>query len=163
LLFGFWQISSKSKSKNFGAQRKGPLRNQRPFFRFGHAFPVAGLHYNRGVKNAAARHSFRWTQVSTFRLTRHHLMDRNRPDLDTVCGDVCGIQAQVMAAAQIAFWARMHTFSAAVLHGALFERRILIKTSPFENFSKSIRTKIEQEAGSLARFLEIPFEIKFCK
>lgn len=89
-------------------------------------------------------------------------MDRKRPDLDTVCGDVCGIQAQVMAAAQIAFWARMHTLSAAVLHAALFERRILIKTSsmrrtlhilPSADFWIYINALKKSRVGALRRIM----------
>ena len=47
------------------------------------------------------------SQVSAFRLTRQHLANQNRADVTTVCQDVCGIQAQVMSAAQLALWARV--------------------------------------------------------
>jgi len=32
---------------------------------------------------------FQWSQVSAFRLTRHHFVDQNRADLTAVCQDVC--------------------------------------------------------------------------
>jgi len=80
-------------------------------------------------KVPAVHHCLPWSQVRAFRLARHHFMDGDLPDLVTLCADVCGIQAQVMAAAQIAFWARMHTVNAAALRSALFERRTLIRTS----------------------------------
>ena len=48
---------------------------------------------------------FNWSQISAFRLTRHHLVDQNRADLATVCQHVCGVQAQVMGAAEVQFWA----------------------------------------------------------
>jgi len=51
---------------------------------------------------------FSWEQVLAFRLHRHHL-DRRAPrdSLPAVVRDVCGIQAQVMAAARIGLWARV--------------------------------------------------------
>jgi len=41
--------------------------------------------------------------------------------------------------------------------------RVSIQCVALKNFSKSIRAKIEEEAGSLARFLELPLEIRFCR
>ena len=46
---------------------------------------------------------FTWSQVHAFRLQRHFLGQPDRPEdlLDVVSG-TCGIQAQVMSAAQLA-------------------------------------------------------------
>src|SRR5207245_8873856 len=62
------------------------------------------------------------SQISAFRLTRHHFVDKNLTDLTTVCRNVCGIQSQVMAAAQMAFWARMHGLTRADIRSALWKR-----------------------------------------
>lgn len=46
-------------------------------------------------------------QVAAFRLTRHHLTKRTRAaSLPKVAGDMAGVQAQVMSAAQLFLWAR---------------------------------------------------------
>ena len=73
--------------------------------------------------------SLEWSQVSAFRLTRHHFVDQDEPDLSTVSQNVCGIQAQVMSAAEMALWARMHHLTRADIHSALWESRTLVKTS----------------------------------
>lgn len=72
---------------------------------------------------------FNWSQISAFRLTRHHLADRHRTDLATVCQHVCGIQAQVMAAAEMQFWARRRDLTRAEIQAALREHRTVVKTS----------------------------------
>lgn len=74
-------------------------------------------------------HFFTWSQVAAFRLARHHLADRNQAALTDVCRDVCGIQAQVMSAAEMALWARMHGLTRAEIHSALWKSRTLVKTS----------------------------------
>lgn len=71
----------------------------------------------------------KWSQISAFRLTRHHFVDEHPTDLTTVCRDVCGIQSQVMAAAQMALWARMHDLTPEDIHSALYKSRTLVKTS----------------------------------
>jgi len=75
------------------------------------------------------KHFLERSQISAFRLTRHHFVDKNLADLTTVCRNVCGIQSQVMAAAQMAFWARMHGLTRADIHSALWKSRTLVKTS----------------------------------
>src|SRR2546422_9620482 len=75
------------------------------------------------------KHFLERSQISAFRLTRHHFVDKNLTDLTTVCRNVCGIQSQVMAAAQMAFWARMHGLTRADIRSALWESRTLVKTS----------------------------------
>jgi len=77
-----------------------------------------------------AEHSPEWSQVSAFRLVRHHLADQQEAaTLATLCRDVCGIQAQVMTAAQMALWARRHDLTRAAIEVALWKRRTLVKTS----------------------------------
>jgi len=69
------------------------------------------------------------SQVSAFRLARHHLADHKQVDLVTICRDVGGVQAQVMSSAQMALWARMHGVTRAEIHAALWKDRSLVKTS----------------------------------
>lgn len=70
-----------------------------------------------------------WNQVAAFRLTRHHLVNRSRGSLVSVCGEVCGIQAQIMSAARIALWARVRDLKTSDIRSALYEKRELVKTS----------------------------------
>lgn len=72
---------------------------------------------------------FEWPRISAFRLKRHHFMDERFADLSTVSRDVCGIQAQVMAAAEMALWARVQNLTRAEIHSALWKSRTLVKTS----------------------------------
>lgn len=67
-------------------------------------------------------------QVRAFRLRRHHLLDPQPSDLLTICGDLCGVQAQMMSAAQLQFWARNPAITPAVVNDALWQKRSLIKT-----------------------------------
>src|SRR5205807_8213719 len=108
------------------------------------------------------KHFLERSQISACRLTRHHFVDKNLADLTTVCRNVCGIQSQVMAAAQMAFWARMHGLTRADIRSALWKSRTL-EIQPFENFSRSIHRKIQEEAASLGDFLETSWEIKFSR
>src|SRR5215470_5320190 len=68
-------------------------------------------------------------EVQAFRLRRHHLLDQVAADPVTICGDICGVQAQVMSAAQLQFWARNHAITPAMVNEALWQRRSLVKTS----------------------------------
>ena len=70
-----------------------------------------------------------WPQVLAFRLTRHHLAKRApRSRLTQVVGDVCGIHAQLMSAAELAIWARVEGITRDQIQAALWERRNLVKT-----------------------------------
>jgi len=62
-------------------------------------------------------------------LRRHHFSDRKKPVVAEVCRDVCGIQAQVMSAAQMSLWARMHHLKRADIDAALYRDRTLVKTN----------------------------------
>ena len=69
------------------------------------------------------------SQVSAFRLARHHLAGGNPADLATLCQDVCGIQSQVTSAAHMSLWARAHNLTRAEINSALWESRTLVKTN----------------------------------
>jgi len=68
-------------------------------------------------------------QIHVFRLRRHHLLDQSAKDLVTICRDVCGVQAQIMSAAQLQLWARNHAITPATVNDALWKTRSLVKTS----------------------------------
>jgi len=68
-------------------------------------------------------------QIHAFRLRRHHLLDQSAKDLVTICRDVCGVQAQIMSAAQLQLWARNHAITPAAVNDALWKVRSLVKTS----------------------------------
>src|SRR5215469_13533598 len=73
--------------------------------------------------------AFSWCHVAAFRLRRHHLVDRRSSDLVAICSGVCGVQAQVMGAAHLAFCARADKLLPRNIHSALWEKRTLVKTS----------------------------------
>jgi hypothetical protein len=73
--------------------------------------------------------SFTAQQIHTFRLRRHHLLDASGKDLLTICRDVCGVQAQIMSAAQLQLWARNHTVTPSMVNDALWKTRSLVKTT----------------------------------
>ncbi len=50
-------------------------------------------------------------------------------DLASVAADVCGIQAQVFTAAEVALWTRRHSLTRGEIHDALWRDRTLVKTS----------------------------------
>jgi len=68
-------------------------------------------------------------QIHAFRLRRHHLLDRTGKDLVTICRDVCGVQAQIMSAAQLQLWARNPAITPAMVNDALWQKRSLVKTT----------------------------------
>jgi hypothetical protein len=72
--------------------------------------------------------SFTAEQIHAFRLRRHHLRDSKGKDLLTICRDVCGVQAQIMSAAQLQLWARNHAITPAMVNDALWQKRTLVKT-----------------------------------
>ena len=68
-------------------------------------------------------------QVSAFRLSRHHLIDRAPASaLVQVAGDMGGAQAQLLSAAQISFWARTRGLRMADVDNALWRDRTLVKS-----------------------------------
>jgi len=67
-------------------------------------------------------------QVAAFRLARHHLLSPAGSDPVAVCRDVCGVQAQLMPAAQMNIAARTRGLSPARIEAALWQERALVKT-----------------------------------
>jgi uncharacterized protein YcaQ len=115
---------------------------------------------------------FKASQISAFRLTRHHLADRKQTDFITICRNVGGMQAQVPAAAETALWARTQNLKRVDIHAALWESRTLVKTScmrqtlhliPAADFSIYInalkRSRMEALMRIMAKFGITPKEI----
>lgn len=69
------------------------------------------------------------SQAAAFRMARHHLIGSRSADLRSICSHVCGIQAQVNSAAELAFWARNPGIAPGQVHGALRSVPALVKTS----------------------------------
>ncbi|HEY2497579.1 MAG TPA: winged helix DNA-binding domain-containing protein [Candidatus Angelobacter sp.] len=119
--------------------------------------------------NALSNHSaeipFSSEQIHAFRLRRHHLLDRISKDLVTICRDICGVQAQIMSAAQLQLWARNHAITPAMVNDALWQKRSLVKTSlmrqtlhliPTQDFPLYIAanrsTRVKSAFSVMARF-----------
>jgi uncharacterized protein YcaQ len=68
-------------------------------------------------------------QVAAFRLARHYLDAPATSSLVNVCGDVCGVQAQLMSSAELALWTRLRRLRRADITAALWQERTLVKTS----------------------------------
>lgn len=65
-----------------------------------------------------------WDQVHAFRMARHHLMrPAPRTELARVVAEACGIQAQVMAAAQLALRVRIRGLTLDAVERALWQDR----------------------------------------
>src|SRR5215213_23906 len=70
-----------------------------------------------------------WVQVCAWRLARHHLLDAPpRERLVEVVSQVCGVQAQVMSAAELAIAVRTEGATPEDVRAALRETRDLVKT-----------------------------------
>src|SRR6185312_15305960 len=67
-------------------------------------------------------------QINAFRLRRHHLLDPVGLDPVGLCHDLCGVQAQMMSAAQLQLWVRNHSLTRAEVEDALWNSRTLVKT-----------------------------------
>lgn len=73
--------------------------------------------------------SLSWDQVRARRLQRSHLLRRAPARrLESVVGEVCGVQAQVLAAAELAVGTRVNGATQQEVRKALWERRTLVKT-----------------------------------
>ncbi|HWQ03515.1 MAG TPA: winged helix DNA-binding domain-containing protein [Candidatus Nitrosotenuis sp.] len=68
-------------------------------------------------------------QVAAFRLARNHLAEHTPADVAAVCRDVCGVQAQLMSAAELSLSARIRGLRREEIHEALWKQRTLVKTS----------------------------------
>ncbi len=68
-------------------------------------------------------------QANSFRLSRHHLsLKADKRELATVVSDVCGIQAQVLSAAELALRARVEGVEQSDVRNALWGSRTILKT-----------------------------------
>jgi hypothetical protein len=73
--------------------------------------------------------SLRWSQVNAWRLSRQYLSSRlPRRKFSEAVSSACGIQAQVMSAAETAIWARTEDVVTRDIRSALWEKRTLVKT-----------------------------------
>ena len=90
---------------------------------------LAAMKKLRSTTNSSSDVPFSAEQIHAFRLRRHHLLDQSGKDLVTICRDVCGVQAQIMSAAQLQLWARNHAITPAIVNDALLNSRTLVKTS----------------------------------
>lgn len=69
-----------------------------------------------------------WPQVHAFRLSRHHLAERSpKKDLTRVVGDIGGVQAQLMSAAEMQVAVRVNCKTDDV-EAALWKHKSLVKT-----------------------------------
>src|SRR3989475_805989 len=99
-------------------------------------------------------------QVSAFRLSRHHLVKRAPASgLAQVAGDMAGVQAQLLSAAQISLWARTRGLSVDDVENALWRDRTLVKSwgirgalhiIPSQDFAVFVRGGARRNAGSTA-------------
>jgi hypothetical protein len=70
-----------------------------------------------------------WNQVAAFRLSRHHLLERAPArNLVSVVGDMAGVQAQLLSAAQTSIWSRVRDLQIAQVERAV-SKRTLVKAA----------------------------------
>lgn len=72
--------------------------------------------------------SIRWPQILAFRLARQHLAPLAQADPALLTSGACGIQAQVLSAAEMGLWARNHSLTREKIQAALWKSRSLVKT-----------------------------------
>src|SRR2546422_1467554 len=99
-------------------------------------------------------------QVSAFRLSSHHLGKRApASELAQVAGDMAGVQAQLLSAAQISLWARTRGLSVDDVENALWRDRTLVKSwcirgalhiIPSKDFAVFVRGGARRNARSTA-------------
>ena len=84
-----------------------------------------------------------WSEVLAYRLNRHHLLDgeADQPDPALICGNLCGVQAQVQSAAEMALGIRNSDLVLEDLRTALWEERTLVKTSCMRQALHLIRAR----------------------
>ena len=72
--------------------------------------------------------AFTWEQALAWRMERHRLVKRVAPsDLVGVVGEICGLHAQVMSAAELGLWARIDGLEREVVQETLWKQRALVK------------------------------------
>jgi hypothetical protein len=80
-------------------------------------------------KKTATELRVEWPQVAAFRLARHHLDGGREADVAALCGDACGMQAQMLSAAYLGLWTRNHALTREAIDASLQQERTLVKTS----------------------------------
>ena len=108
-----------------------------------------------------------WSQVHAFRLERHHLLRRaSKKDLTRVVGEIGGVQAQVMSAAELQTGVRVDC-SVEDVREALWKRKTLVKTwlmrgtlhlVPAEDlplFTAAMRTRWMRLRNSWLKFVQL--------
>ena len=104
-----------------------------------------------------------WEQVHAFRMARHHL-DRPAPRsrLASAVGDACGVQAQVMAAAQLALRVRVRGLTVEDIDRALWRDRTLTRVwcmrgtvhlIPSNEFAVFVRGSSSRQVGRLENWM----------
>ncbi len=104
-----------------------------------------------------------WDQVHAFRMARHHL-DRPAPrsQLPRVVADACGIQAQVMAAAQLALRVRVRGLTLEDIERALWQDRTVARVwcmrgtvhlVPSDEFAVFVRGSSTRQAARLENWM----------
>ncbi len=104
-----------------------------------------------------------WDQVHAFRMARHHL-DRPAPraQLARAVADACGVQAQVMAAAQLALRVRVRGLTLEDVDRALWEDRSLARVwcmrgtvhiVPSDEFAVFVRGTSTRQLGRVENWL----------
>ena len=82
-----------------------------------------------GAKGGGTPISLAWARVNAYRMAHHHLLSpAPRAQLTTVVGEVCGIQAQLMSAAELALRVRVRRLRPEDVRHALWRDRSLVKT-----------------------------------
>ncbi len=97
---------------------------------------VDNINEDEANKNSAKRErkgiiliSLKWSQVNAWRLSRHRISPRlERQDFLDAARITCGIQAQVMSAAEMALAARVIGLTPRDVRSALWQERTLVKT-----------------------------------
>jgi Winged helix DNA-binding domain len=72
--------------------------------------------------------SFSVRDAASFRLARQHLTGAGPADVVSICGDICGAQAQLTTAAYLQIWTRNHAVERNEIESALWQKRLLVKT-----------------------------------
>src|SRR5256712_4912268 len=104
-----------------GYSRNGALGRRRAY---AVKHPVANAIRPKTTRGAAARVT--WSQVTAFRLSGHHLLERAPARaLISVVGEMAGAQAQVLSAAQISLWARVRDLRVEDVDAALRARTVV--------------------------------------
>lgn len=116
------------------------------------------------VRETNAGPSVTWAQVHAFRMARHHL-DRPLPrtQITRAVADACGVQAQIMAAAQLALRVRVRGLTIEDVEHALWRDRSLARVwcmrgtvhlVPAQEFAIFVRGSSTRQVGLVTRWFD---------